>query len=126
MRKPNRQSLVGNLSAAIILIGGVVVLSACGGQERAQGGNSQQSTASVDWDAVRQTMGKELENKGEGVYGVEFPRSDLRVSSEGVKLDPGMELAAEANFKDMEDGKALALDEITLTEEELQPVIDKL
>lgn len=42
---------------------------------------------------AKAAMGKELENKGEGVYGVEFPRSDLAVTSEGVTLDPGMELA---------------------------------
>jgi hypothetical protein len=126
MRKPNRRPLIEYLSAAIILIGGVVVLSACGGQEQGQGENSQQSAASVDWDAVGQTMGKELEDKGEGVQGVEFPRSDLTVTSEGVTLDPGMELAAEANFKDTGDGKALMIGEATLTEDELQPVIDKL
>jgi Domain of Unknown Function (DUF1259) len=125
MRIPNRRPLIGYLSAATILIG-VVVLGACGGQEQAQGGNTEQSAASVDWDAVGQAMGKELEDKGEGVHGVEFPRSDLTVSSEGVTLDPGMELAAEANFKDTDDGKALVLGEMTLTEEELQPVIDKL
>src|SRR5918912_2567829 len=71
-------------------------------------------------------MGKELEDKGEGVHGVEFPRSDLTVTSEGVTLDPGMELGAEANFKDTGDGKALMIGEATLTEDELQPVIDKL
>jgi hypothetical protein len=89
-------------------------------------GVRQQQGSSVDWDAVGQAMGKELENKGEGVYGVEFPRSDLTVTSEGVTLDPGMELGAEANFKDTGDGRALIIGEVTLTEDELQPVIDKL
>jgi Domain of Unknown Function (DUF1259) len=46
---------------------------------------------------------------------------------EGVTLDPGMELTAEANFKDTGDGRALMIGEvITLTEDELEPVIDKL
>jgi len=125
MRISPKQSLIRYLSGAIVLIG-VVVLSACGSQEQAQGENSQQTTDSVDWDAVGQAMGKELEEKGEGIHGVEFPRSDLTVTSEGVALDPGMELATEANFKDTDDGKALALGELTLTEEELQPVIDRL
>jgi hypothetical protein len=89
-------------------------------------GVRQQQGSSVVWDAVGQAMGKELENKGEGVYGVEFPRSDLTVTSEGVTLDPGMELGAEANFKDTGDGRALIIGEVTLTEDELQPVIDKL
>jgi hypothetical protein len=125
MRISTRQPLLLYLSIAIALIG-VVGLSACGGQEQAQGQNSQQSSASVDWDEVGQAMGKELEEKGEGVYGVEFPRSDLTVTSEGVTLDPGMELATEANFKDTGDGKVLMIGEATLTEDELESVIDKL
>jgi len=125
MRISDRQLLIGYLSAAILAIG-VVALSACGGQEQAQGGNTEQSAAPVDWGAVGQAMGKELEDKGEGVNGVEFPRSDLTVSSKGVTLDPGMELGAEANFKDAGSGKALAIGEMPLTEDELQPMIDKL
>jgi hypothetical protein len=121
----NRQPLIRYLSAAIIVIV-VVALSACSGQEQAQDGNTEQSAASVDWDAVGQAMGKELEDKGEGVHGVEFPRSDLTVSSESVTLDPGMELGAEANFKDTGGSKALMIGEATLTEDELQSVIDKL
>jgi Domain of Unknown Function (DUF1259) len=53
-------------------------------------------------------------------------RSDLAVTSEGVTLDPGMELTAEANFKDTGDGRALMIGEVTLTEDELEPMIDKL
>src|SRR5215207_10437003 len=37
-----------------------------------------------------------------------------------------MELGAEANFKDVGSGKALAIGEMPLTEDELQPMIDKL
>jgi hypothetical protein len=104
------------LATSIVLV--FVTPSACGGQGQGQG--------SIDWDAVGQAMGKELENKGEDVYGAEFPRSDLTVTSEGVTLDPGMELGAEANFKDTGDSKALMIGEATLTEDELEPVIDKL
>ena len=107
----------GCLTAATIVLV-LVASSACAGQGQGQG--------SIDWDAVGQAMGKELENKGEGVYGVEFPRSDLTVTSEGVMLDPGMELGAEANFKDTGNGKALTIGEVTLTDAELEPVIDKL
>lgn len=115
----NRESLLLRL-----LVGGIVVIVLVG--VGVWVGAKQQQSSSVDWDAVGQAMGKELENKGEGVYGVEFPRSDLTVTSEGVTLDPGMELGAEANFKDVGGGKALMIGEATLTENELQPVIDKL
>jgi hypothetical protein len=48
------------------------------------------------------------------------------VTSEGVTLDPDMELGAEANFKDTGGGNALMIGEATITEDELQPVVDKL
>ena len=115
----HRQSLLLSL-----LVGAIVIIVLVG--VGVWVGANQQQSSSVDWDAVGQAMGKELENKGEGVYGAEFPRSDLTVTSEGVTLDPGMELGAEANFKDMGGGNALMIGEATLTEDELQPVIDKL
>jgi Domain of Unknown Function (DUF1259) len=115
----NRQSLLLRLGAGAVVI---IVLVGVG----VWVGARQQQSSSVDWDAVGQALGKDLENKGEGVQGAELRRSDLTVTSEGVTLDPGMELAAEANFKDTGDGKALMIGEATITEDELEPVIDKL
>lgn len=115
----NRQSLLPRLLAGASLI---IVLVGVG----LWVGTAQQKSSSVDWDEVGRAMGKGLENKGEGVYGAEFHRSDLTVTSEGVTLDPDMELGAEANFKETAGGNTLMIGEATVTEDELQPVIDKL
>ena len=99
-----------------------------GGQQgmtsRESGG--QRTAAAPDWEAVGQAIGKEGELTDEGVYRVEFPRTDLDVRSEGVKIEPSLSLGSYAAFVPMENGETMVMGDLVLAEEELNPVISSL
>ncbi|MBV9452933.1 MAG: DUF1259 domain-containing protein [Rubrobacter sp.] len=83
-------------------------------------------SSSVDWTAVGDALGKDLESKGNGVYEATFPRSDLQVTSQNVKLDPSLDLGTEIYFQEVDNGMAMMMGEVVLTEDEVDPVITQL
>lgn len=96
-------------------------------RQQGQAGTAAQQTAtSVDWDAVGQAIGKEGEVMDGGVYRVSFPRSDLDVTSEGVKIEPSLSLGSYAAFVPMQNGEAMVMGDLVLTEDELNPMISRL
>lgn len=54
-----------------------------------------------------------------------FPRSDLRVTLNGVDIEPGLALGAWMAFKETDSGAMLTGD-LVLTEEEVNPVMERL
>jgi hypothetical protein len=133
----------------LVVLGTTVALSAglaaCGesGGDQAQGGatgepgettrqqgqagtTGQQAAANIDWDAVGQAIGKEGEVMDGGVYRVEFPRSDLDVTSAGMRIEPSLSLGSYAAFVPMQNGEAMVMGDLVLTEDELNPVISSL
>lgn len=111
------------LSTAAKVGVGSITLSAAGSHTAAGGGSESERSATIDWEAVGQAIGKELEPAEGGIHEVEFLRTDLNVTAEGVPLEPGMEIAMEAMFMPVGDGRAMMAGELTLTEDELQPAI---
>jgi hypothetical protein len=95
-------------------------------QQGQAGTTGQQAAANIDWDAVGQAIGKEGELRDGGVYRVSFPRSDLDVTSAGVKIEPSLSLGSYAAFVPMENGEAMVMGDLVLTEDELNPVISSL
>jgi len=64
---------------------------------------------------------------GEGdVYRINLPRSDLSVTSQGVDIKPGLALGSYAAFKQTGENEALVMGDLVLTEDEYNPVIDRL
>jgi hypothetical protein len=61
-----------------------------------------------------------------GVYKFGFPRGDLAVTMNGTRLRPALALGSWVAFKRTRDGKALAMGDLVLTEDEVQPVLAKL
>jgi len=120
----------------LALIG--LATSACGGQGSAQaqgtdsqGTTSSQQQGSFDQDAVGQAIGKDLDSKGSGVYEVDFPRTDIQVTSQsgqtrGLSLDPSLDLGSEIYFQQIGDGSAMVMGELVLTEDEVDPVLTQL
>jgi len=98
-------------------------LSGCGGSS-AQAQNKEAS--SVDWDAVGEAVGKEGEQMEGDVYRINMPRSDLSVTSQGVDIKPGLALGSYAAFKQTGENEALVMGDLVLTEDEYNPVIDRL
>jgi hypothetical protein len=60
------------------------------------------------------------------VYRVSFPRSDVKVTSYGVSIKPGLALGGYAAFTQYPDGMTLMMGDLVVTEPELQKVTTAL
>jgi hypothetical protein len=79
----------------------------------------------ADWAAVDSAMGRTGDVTSDGVHRYSFPRSDLKVSLDGVALQPGFALGSYAAFAPDGDGVAV-MGDLVLTEAEVSPVMAKL
>jgi hypothetical protein len=80
----------------------------------------------TDWAAVGQTLGKAGTQGPGGVYRVGLPRSDLKVSLDGVEIKPALALGGWLTFKSMNDKDAVVMGDLVLTQPEVNPVMLKL
>src|SRR5215208_708903 len=117
-----RNPLVMALLAPVAVVA-LLSLSACGGSSAAA---QNKEASSVDWDAVGEAIGKEGERMEGDVYRINLPRSDLSVTSQGVDIKPGLALGSYAAFKQTGENEALVMGDLVLTEDEHNPVIDRL
>ncbi|MBI3952138.1 MAG: DUF1259 domain-containing protein [Acidobacteria bacterium] len=65
--------------------------------------NSQQLATPDDWKQVEQAMGKSGAMQPGDVFKVSLPRSDLRVTVNGVQIKPALALGSWVAFKKMGD-----------------------
>ena len=80
--------------------------------------------AQTDWSAVDTILARKAAVSGE-VHRYGLPRSDLKVSLDGVALKPGFALGGWVAFEPMGD-KAMMMGDLVLTENEVNPVMSKL
>jgi hypothetical protein len=73
---------------------------------------------------IDQVLGRSGQKTGD-VYRVGFPRTDLRVSVNGLAIKPGLALGSWAAFTGTDDN-AMVMGDLVLLEEELNPVMAKL
>ena len=81
--------------------------------------------ADRDWNAVGEALGKAGAAQSGGVYRVAFPRSDLKVSLDGVVLKPGFALGGWLAFEPVGD-EAMVMGDLVLMQDEVNPVMNKL
>jgi hypothetical protein len=81
--------------------------------------------AEPDWKAVGQALGKEGAVMPGGVYRVGMPRTDLKVTLDGVDIKPGFALGSWLAFQPM-GNDAMVMGDLVLTQEEVNPVMKKL
>jgi hypothetical protein len=81
--------------------------------------------AEPDWNQVGQALGKSGGVQAGGVYRVGFPRTDLKVSLDGVALRPGFALGGWVAFQPM-GAEAMVMGDLVLTQDEVNPVMRKL
>ncbi|WP_028733365.1 DUF1259 domain-containing protein [Rhizobium leguminosarum] len=81
--------------------------------------------AEPDWNTVGNALGKAGSPQPGGVYRVGLPRTDLKVSLDGVALKPGFALGGWVAFEPMGD-QAMLMGDIVLTQDEVNPVMKKL
>jgi hypothetical protein len=84
------------------------------------------AVAADDWQAqVGEALGKSGTAAPGGVYRVGLPRSDLKVTLDGVELKPGFALGGWLAFEKMGD-QGMVMGDLVLTENEVNPVMTKL
>jgi hypothetical protein len=82
--------------------------------------------AETDWTVVGKALGKTGTQSPGGVYRVGLPRSDLKVSLDGVEIKPALALGGWLAFKATSDNDAMVMGDLVLTQPEVNPVMLKL
>jgi hypothetical protein len=81
--------------------------------------------ADRDWQKVGAALGKSGAVQGGGVYRVGLPRSDLKVTLDGVAIKPGLALGGWVAFEPMGQ-EAMVMGDLVLTQNEVNPVMKKM
>lgn len=82
-------------------------------------------TPTVDWTAVGAAMGKAGTLQPDGPYKIGLPRSDLQVKVGALQIKATLALGSWVAFLPMPGG-TMAMGDLVLTEDEINPVISKL
>jgi len=107
------------LSSALLLAVFAIV------QLRAQQSSSKAAPAASNWKAVDDAMGRGGQDQPDGAHRFNMPRSDLKVTANGVEIKPGFALGSWAAFQ-MMGNHSDVMGDLVLTESELAPVMQKL
>src|SRR5215213_7467869 len=83
------------------------------------------ASAEPDWKAVGQALGKEGAAAAGGVYRVGLPRTDLKVTLDGIDIKPGFALGGWLAFERM-GRDSMVVGDLVLTQEEVNPVMQRL
>src|SRR2546423_12805025 len=81
--------------------------------------------ADENWARVGEALGKSGTEMSGGVYRIGLPRTDLKVTLDGVEIKPGFALGGWLAFQKM--GKdSMVMGDLVLTGDEVNPVMAKL
>ena len=84
------------------------------------------AVAADDWQAqVGEALGKTGATAPGGIYRVGLPRTDLKVTLDGVELKPGFALGGYLAFEKTGD-QSMVMGDLVLTMDEVAPVMTKL
>ena len=108
--------------SCITLVSVAMVLVA--GGSAAIGAPARQS-ADVDWSAVQDALGRPGTMMAGDVFRIGMPRSDLKVTVNGVPVQAGFALGSYAAFKQFDDG-AMVMGDLVLLDEEVNAVMQGL
>ncbi|AHG89657.1 protein of unknown function LppY and LpqO [Gemmatirosa kalamazoonensis] len=79
-----------------------------------------------DWAAVDSALGRKGAAQAAGVMRYGFPRSDLQVTVNGVRLAPALALGSWLAFRDVGGGSVMAMGDLVMLEAEVGPVMRAL
>ena len=82
------------------------------------------SAQALDTTKIDQMLGRSGQKTGD-VYKVGFPRTDLRVSVDGLAIKPGLALSSWAAFTGTDDN-GMVMGDLVLLDDELNAVMEKL
>jgi hypothetical protein len=83
------------------------------------------AAAEIDWSKVDQALGKKGSDQTGGVHKYGLPRSDLKVTLDGVAIKPSLALGSWLAFLPTADG-AMFMGDLVLTDTEISPVMQRL
>jgi Domain of Unknown Function (DUF1259) len=83
------------------------------------------NSAPIDWSKVDQAIGKPGTDQPGGVHKYGLPRSDLKITVDGVAIKPTLALGSWIGFLPMGDG-AMVMGDLVLTDTEIEPVMKRL
>src|SRR5919109_824779 len=86
---------------------------------------STASTQEIDWKKVDEAIGRSAAVVSGDVHRYAFPRTDLKVTLDGVTIRPALALGGWTAFKSMH-GEAMVMGDLVLLETEINPVMAKL
>jgi hypothetical protein len=86
---------------------------------------STAAATDTDWTQVEQALGKKGTPQPGGVYKFGFPRSDLKVTVDGVAIKPSLALGSWLAFAPTANG-TMFMGDLVLTESEIGPVMKHL
>jgi hypothetical protein len=81
--------------------------------------------ADIDWGKVDQALGKPGTNQPGGVHKYGLPRSDLKITVDGVAIKPALALGSWIAFIPEGSG-AMFMGDLVLTDTEISPVMKRL
>jgi hypothetical protein len=81
--------------------------------------------AALDWQKVEQVLGRKAATMPGDVHRFGFPRSDLKVTLDGVTIKPALALGSWLAFKETTDG-AVVMGDLVLTSDEVNPVMQRI
>lgn len=122
-------------TAAVLVTGGCATDQTSGGTQQhtdaadasaESGAMHPVKTDEQDWRGVADALGRKGELQGGTVYRTGFGRSDLTVTSEGIRVEAGLSLGSWAAFAKYPDGTTMAMGDLVVTEAELPAVTDAL
>ena len=87
----------------------------------AQAGNDKPG----EWQAIEQAIGRSGQVQADGASKFGFPRSDLKVTVEGIELKPALALGGWVAFSKPGAG-SMVMGDLVLTEDEVTPVMSSL
>lgn len=96
------------------------------GREPAVRRSSSTATDSINWNTVDQAMARTGKQETGGVHRYSMLRSDLTITSRGVKIKPALSLGSWLAFKQAGGNTAIAMGDLVLTEREYNRVIARL
>jgi hypothetical protein len=81
--------------------------------------------ANGDWARVGEAIGTPGTETPGGVYRIGLPRTDLKVTLDGVDIKPGFALGGWLGFEKT-GGQSMVMGDLVLTADEVNPVMEKL
>jgi len=92
----------------------------------AQSDKSAKAPATTDWKDVDAAMGRPGQDQPDGTHKYALPRKDMNVTVNGVQIKAGLALGSWVAFKATSQGKAMAMGDLVLAEDEVAPVMAEL